>query len=41
MGGGPIELLAANQPFPFDIAVDDTHVYWSSEEDGGVDRVAK
>jgi hypothetical protein len=36
-----VEILATGQPFPFDIIVDATHVYWSSEVDGGVDRIAK
>lgn len=39
--GGTVEVLATGQPYPFDIAVDDTAVFWSSETDGGVGKVAK
>lgn len=39
--GGDVEILAADQPYPFDIVVDDTTVYWSSETDGGVDSITK
>jgi hypothetical protein len=38
-GGGPVQVLATGQPYPFDIAVDDTAVYWSSETTGGVAKV--
>jgi len=39
--GGTPEVLATGQPFPFDIAVDDEAVYWSSETDAAVAKVAK
>jgi hypothetical protein len=39
--GGPVQTYATDLNYPFDVAVDGTHVYWSSEVDGGVDRVAK
>ena len=39
--GGTVEILASNQPHPFDIAVDGTAVYWSSETDAKVARVLK
>jgi len=40
-GGGTPTVLASGQPAPWDIAVDTRHVYWSSEENGEVYRVAK
>jgi hypothetical protein len=39
--GGTPEMLATGQPFPLDIAVDAVAVYFSSETDGGVGKVAK
>jgi hypothetical protein len=39
--GGTVEVLASGQPYPFDIDVDNVAVYWSSETDGGVGKVAK
>ncbi|MBN2493302.1 MAG: putative metal-binding motif-containing protein, partial [Deltaproteobacteria bacterium] len=39
--GGLVEILASGQQFPFDVAVDDTAVYWSSEIDAKVARVMK
>jgi hypothetical protein len=40
-GGGPIEVLATGQPYPFDIAVDASAVYWSSETNAAVAKVPK
>jgi hypothetical protein len=39
--GGEPEVLATDQPYPFDIAVDSEAVYWISETDGTVHKVAK
>jgi hypothetical protein len=39
--GGTVQILAENQNYPFDIAVDDTAVYWSSESDAKVFKVCK
>jgi hypothetical protein len=39
--GGDIQVLATDQPYPFDIAVDDSAVYWSSETDATVAKVPK
>ena len=39
--GGMPDILATGQPYPLDIAVDDVAVYFSSETDGGVGKVAK
>ncbi len=39
--GGTTEVLASGQPYPLDIAVDNEAVYFSSETDGGVGKVAK
>jgi hypothetical protein len=40
-GGPPPQVYVTDLNYPFDVAVDATHVYWSSEVDGGVDRIAK
>lgn len=37
--GGTTETLTTGQPYPFDIAVDDVAVYWSSETDASVGMV--
>ena len=37
---GSVEVLATGQNFPFDIAVDAEAVYWTSEIDAGVSKVA-
>ena len=39
--GGTPEVLATGQPYPFDIVVDNDAVYWSSETDASVAKVAK
>jgi hypothetical protein len=39
--GGPIDVLATGQDWPFDIAVDGVAAYWTSETDAGVYKVAK
>jgi hypothetical protein len=39
--GGPVEVLAEGQAHPFDIGVDDTAVYWTSETSGELFKVAK
>jgi len=39
--GGEIEVLAEDQPYPFDIEVDGAAVYWSSETTAELFRVAK
>jgi hypothetical protein len=39
--GGAVERLAAGQPSPWDIAVDAVAVYWSSEANGSISRLAK
>jgi hypothetical protein len=41
LDGGAVEMLATGQPYPFDIVVDATAAFWSSETDGGIRKVAK
>ena len=41
LDGGPQEILATGQNYPFTLAVSDQYVVWASWADGSITKVAK